>query len=73
MNIDIEIQSSMEEIEIDFEFEGAYTGSYEPSPSVDGYELDTANKTMLGNIKVKPIPISRVSAPDDKGLVVTIG
>lgn len=73
MNIDIEIQSSQEDLEIDFDFKGAYTGTYEPVPSVEEYEIDTANKTMLSNIKIKPIPISKVSNPDNKGFVVTIG
>ena len=73
MNIDIEIQSSQEEINIDFDFKGAYMGTYEPVPSVEEYEIETANKTMISNIKIKPIPISRVSTPDDKGYVVTIG
>lgn len=70
--ISISVESE-KEIDLDFGFDGTYTGSYEPIPSVQEQTLETANKRMLGDVKVQPIPVSRVSAPDNKGYVVTIG
>lgn len=49
-----------QEVDYDFGLDACYTGSYEPIPSVGEQTLDTANKTMLRDIVVKPIPTSDV-------------
>ena len=63
MKIDIELSATQENIDIDFGLNGFYTGSYEPESSVEGGELETANKKMLGNIKIKPIAVTKISNP----------
>ena len=69
INIDIEDTS---EIDMDFGLNGYYTQSYEPVPTVDGYSLPTADKLMLRDIIVQPIPVQKVSNPSG-GRTVTIG
>ena len=72
-DIIIVFESNQEDILIDFDFEGFYTGEYEVTPSVGEKMLATANKSMLRDVYVKPIPVKKVSAPDNKGYVVIIG
>ena len=64
---------SEKEIDLDFGFDGMYTGAYEAIPTAEEQTLDTANKRMLGDIRVQPIPMSRVPSPQNKGYTVTIG
>lgn len=82
MNINISIQTDEEinigigtesEIDYDFGLNSAYTGSYEPIPAVGEQTLNTANKTMLKDVIVQPIPVSRVISPKGNGYTVTIG
>ena len=67
------IESNQEDIDIEFDFTDFYTGAYEVTSSIEEQTMLTANKKMLGNVNIKPIPVSRVSAPGNKGYVVTIG
>lgn len=69
MNINLSIQTDEEiniglstesEIDYDFGLNAAYTGSYEPVPTVGEQTLNTANKVMLGNLKIAPIPYADV-------------
>ena len=57
--IDIAFDSETE-VDLDFGFDAVYTGSYEVDPTVDGYTLETANKRMLRDMKVKQIAFSEV-------------
>lgn len=56
----LSVVSNQEDIDIDFDFSGFYTGAYEVTPAVVGTELITANKTMLRDIIINPIPTSDV-------------
>ena len=63
-NIDLDFGvDEQDNIDLDFDFDNVYTGSYEPTPSVGEQTLETANKRMLGDIKIKPIPVSKVTNP----------
>ena len=73
MNINLEITESQENIDFDFGLDACYTGSYVATPRVYEQELSTANKTMIGDVKIKPIPVSKVISPQTSGYVVTIG
>ena len=60
-NIDLDFGvDEQDNIDLDFDFDNVYTGSYEPTPSVGEQTLETANKRMLGDIKIKAIPTSVV-------------
>ena len=59
-NLNIEIEDA-EEIDMDFGLNGYYTLNYEPVPTVDGFSLPTADKLMLRDIYVQPIPVKKVS------------
>lgn len=52
--------NQQDEVEIDFGYESVYTGSYEIDPSVDGCIIETANKRMMKDLKVKEISVSSV-------------
>lgn len=73
MNINLSITETNENIDFDFGLDAYYTGSYEPVSALGEQTLDTANKVMLGNITIKPIPVSKVVAPSGNGYTVTIG
>lgn len=82
MNINLSIQTDEEiniglstesEIDYDFGLNAAYTGSYEPVPTLGEQTLDTANKTMIRDIVVQPIPVARVISPSGNGYTITIG
>ena len=61
-------------IDIDFGIdETTYTGKYETVSSIDEQVLNTANKKMMKDVVIKPIPVSRVPSPHNKGYTVTIG
>ena len=60
MTINLEIKESQENIDLDFGFDAVYTGSYELEPEVNGYTIDTANKRMLKDLKIKDIRTSDV-------------
>lgn len=49
-----------------------YDGEYEITPSLDEQTLETANKTMLDDVTVHQIQITRTSNPEG-GLTVLIG
>ena len=49
-----------------------YDGEYEITPSLDEQTLETANKTMIDDVTVHQIPITRTSNPEG-GLTVLIG
>lgn len=70
-NIDFQIEDP-EEIEMDFGLNGYYTINYEPTPTVNGYTLPTANKMMLRDMVIQPIPIQKTSNQSG-GKTVTIG
>lgn len=67
INIDFKLQNDIDiafndsaTIDLDFGFDAVYTGAYEVDPTVDGYELEVANKRMLKDLKVKQIALSEV-------------
>lgn len=71
--VDIALQCD-KPIEIDFGIDDkTYTGEYETVSSVDEQVLETANKVMMNNVVIKPIPVSRVISPHGNGYTVTIG
>ena len=71
---DIDISLGLDTpIDIDFGLDEVYTGEYETYSSIDEQVLDTANKRMMGNVVINPIPYSRVPSPNNKGYTVTIG
>ena len=70
-DIDIAFDSETE-VDLDFGFDAVYTGSYEPSSSLEEQTLDTANKRMIKDITIKPIHTSKMTNPKG-GYTVTIG
>lgn len=72
---DIDISLGLDTpIDIDFGLdEDTYTGEYETTSSINEQVLPTANKKMMGNVVINPIPYSRVPSPHNKGYTVTIG
>lgn len=70
INIGFEAET---EVDYDFGLDACYTGTYVATPRVYEQELNTANKTMIGDVKINPIPVSKVIAPQGNGYVVTIG
>ena len=48
-----------------------YTGDYDITPNVDGEVLETANKIMIDNVTIKPIPYQDVDNPQG-GRTITI-
>ena len=49
-----------------------YTGDYEITPTVDGQVLETANKTMVEDVTINPIPYEEVTNLSG-GKTATIG
>lgn len=70
INIDFGTEA---EVDFDFGLDACYTGSYEATPSLGEQTIPTANKTMLSDIHIDPIPVSKVISPQGSGYTVTIG
>lgn len=70
-SIDLSFENN-EQFDIEFGFEAVYTGSYEPVSSLEEQTLDTANKRMLKDITIKPVPTSKMTNPKG-GYTVVIG
>ena len=51
--------------------DGKYEGSYDVTPTTEAQTLETANKLLTANIKVKSIPYFEVS--NQNGTTVYIG
>lgn len=57
INIGFEAET---EVDYDFGLDACYTGTYVATPRVYEQELSTANKTMIGDVRIKPIPYTDV-------------
>lgn len=60
------------QFDIEFGFEAVYTGAYEVGSSLYEQKLDTANKRMLKDVLIDPLPTSKITNPSG-GYTVTIG
>ena len=57
INIGFEAET---EVDYDFGLDACYTGTFVATPRVYEQELSTANKTMIGDVRIKPIPYTDV-------------
>ena len=49
-----------------------YTGDYDITPTIDGQVMETANKTMVEDVTINPIPYEEVTNLGG-GITATIG
>ena len=70
-SINVPFEGSVQ-FDIEFGFEAVYTGSYEVGSSLYEQTLDTANKRMLKDIQIDPLPTSKMTNPSG-GYTYVIG
>ena len=79
INIDFKLQNDIDiafndsaTIDLDFGFDAVYTGAYEVGSSLDEQVIQTANKRMMKDIVIDPLPTSKMTNPSG-GYTVKIG